>query len=111
MKMRDVRRLALSFAEVTEEPHFESSSFRIGGKIFATLPPDGAHLHVFVDEPQRGLMVAVDPDAYEALWWGKKVVGLRVKVSVARSGDVEELLHAAWKRRAPKRLLDERRSR
>lgn len=108
MKMRDVRRLALSFPEVTEEPHFESSSYRIRGRIFATLPPDGMHLHVFVDEPERGLMVAVDPSVYDALRWGKKVVGLRVNVSAARSRDVEELLHAAWKQRAPKRLLDGR---
>lgn len=30
------RKLALSFPEVTEEPHFEKTSFRVKGKIFAT---------------------------------------------------------------------------
>jgi hypothetical protein len=30
------RKLALSFPEATEEPHFEKSSFRIRKKIFAT---------------------------------------------------------------------------
>lgn len=30
------RKLALSFPEVTEEPHFEKTSFRIKKKIFAT---------------------------------------------------------------------------
>jgi predicted DNA-binding protein (MmcQ/YjbR family) len=31
------RKLALSFPETTELPHFEKTSFRIGKKIFATL--------------------------------------------------------------------------
>ena len=31
------RKLALSFLEVTEEPHFEKASFRVNKKIFATL--------------------------------------------------------------------------
>lgn len=34
------RKLALSFPEVTEEPHFEKTSFRVKKKIFATY--DGA---------------------------------------------------------------------
>jgi predicted DNA-binding protein (MmcQ/YjbR family) len=31
-----LRKLALSFPEVTEEPHFEKTSFRVKEKIFAT---------------------------------------------------------------------------
>ena len=30
------RKLALSFPEATEEPHFEKTSFRVNKKIFAT---------------------------------------------------------------------------
>jgi hypothetical protein len=30
------RKLALSFPEVTEKPHFEKTSFRVKKKIFAT---------------------------------------------------------------------------
>lgn len=42
------RRFALSLPEATEEPHFDKASFRVRGRIFATVPPDGQHLHVFV---------------------------------------------------------------
>lgn len=31
-----LRKIALSFPETTEEPHFEKTSFRVKGKIFAT---------------------------------------------------------------------------
>jgi hypothetical protein len=104
MNVTEVRRLALSLPEVSEEPHFELSSFRVKGKIFATVPLDGSYLNVFVDEPQREMMVAVDPAVYQALWWGQKVVGLRVEVSAAKPMDVEELLRTAWERKAPKSL-------
>ncbi len=32
----DLKSLAISFPEVTEEPHFEKTSFRVKGKIFVT---------------------------------------------------------------------------
>jgi hypothetical protein len=48
MKLDVARRFALSLPETTEAPHFHYASFRVQGKIFATAPPDGEHLHVFV---------------------------------------------------------------
>ena len=104
MNISQVRRLALSLPEVSEEPHFHLSSFRVNGKIFATVPPDGSFLNVFVDETQREMMVAVDCKVYETLWWGKKAAGLRVNVTAAKVSDVKELLRTAWERKAPKSL-------
>ena len=40
MKMSQLRTFALALPETTEEPHFNYSSFRVRGKIFATIPPD-----------------------------------------------------------------------
>lgn len=37
ISLRTFRELALSFAEVTEQPHFEKTSFRVKKKIFVTL--------------------------------------------------------------------------
>jgi hypothetical protein len=58
MQLDDARRFALSLPEVTEQPHFEKSSFRIRSKIFATVPPGDEHLHVLVDEEQARAAVA-----------------------------------------------------
>ena len=66
--------------------------------------PSKDELRVFVDDELRELMVGVDPKAYEKLWWGKKVVGLRVTLKAAKAKDLEMLLRAAWEKRAPKRL-------
>jgi hypothetical protein len=101
----DVRRLALSLPQASEQPHFHLASFRVNGKMFATLAPDGSYLNVFVDDTQREIMVTVDPKAYETLWWGKKVMGLHVHVAAAKRRDVKALLQSAWERKAPKGLL------
>ncbi|HEX7237651.1 MAG TPA: MmcQ/YjbR family DNA-binding protein [Gammaproteobacteria bacterium] len=104
MKISDVRRLALKLPEATEEPHFERTSFRVRGKIFATAEPDGSYMNVFVDDEQREIMVRVDPKVYETLTWGK-IAYLRVHLKNAKARDVETLLRAAWERKAPKRLV------
>ena len=58
MKISEVRHFALSLPESSEKPHFDKTSFRIGQKIFATIPPDGDVLHVFVDEDETRSCVA-----------------------------------------------------
>jgi hypothetical protein len=103
--LEHARRFALSLPGVTEEPHFDMSSFRVRGKIFATVPPDGAHLHVFVDEPEVEASAAEDPAAFEPLRWGQRVRGLRIDLGPAPEGRVRELIEESWRRKAPKRLV------
>jgi hypothetical protein len=105
MKITQVRRFAMSLPEVTEEPHFDYASFRVRGKIFATVPPEGEHLHVFVTDEQRELALAIDPGFIEKLLWGGRVVGLRVTLANAKPKTVTALLAQAWTRKAPKSLL------
>jgi predicted DNA-binding protein (MmcQ/YjbR family) len=51
-----VRTLALSLPEVTEEPHFEKTSFRVKKKIFMTLNPAADRITV--------KLTAVDQDVF-----------------------------------------------
>jgi hypothetical protein len=99
------RLFALSLPGVTEEPHFDMSSFRVRGKIFVTVPPDGTRLHVFVDEDEVDGCVAEDPAAFEPLRWGQRVRGLRVDLAAAPAGRVRELIEDSWRRKAPKGLV------
>jgi hypothetical protein len=105
MRLDEARRFALSLPATTEEPHFDMSSYRVRGKIFATVPADGAHLHVFVDEPEIRACVEEDPGAFGELWWGKRLRGVRVDLAVAAPERVFGLLAEAWRRKAPSRLV------
>lgn len=98
------KQLALSLPEAVEQPHFELISFRVGGKIFATAPADGRTVNLFVAEEDRQRALAIDAEAFEKLWWGQRVVGLRVALERADPSLLGELLETAWRRKAPKRL-------
>jgi hypothetical protein len=101
------RAFALSLPGATEEPHFDMASFRVRGKIFATVPPDDQHLHVFVDEGEVHAAVAEDPAAFEPLLWGQRPRGLRIRIAAAPAHRIAELLEESWRRKAPARLAAE----
>jgi len=96
MKISEISSFALSLLDVTEEPHHQSSSFRVKGKIFATIPPGDKFLHIMINEEQRELAIALYPNIYEKLWWGKKVFGVKVILDTANAEHVKELLESAW---------------
>lgn len=103
MTLRAARRLALALPDATEAPHHEMTSFRVRGKIFATAPPDGAHLHIFVDKHAARGAIARSPDTVEELLWGGRPVGVRVRLRDAAADLVRDLLEESWSRKAPKR--------
>lgn len=93
----DLRKLAFQLDGVIEQPHHHLASFRINGKIIATMPADGSFLNVFVAEPVREQMLGMYPDAYEKVWWGKKVMGLKVLPDKAHRDDILSLLQSAYR--------------
>ena len=103
--VEQTRAFALSLPESTQEPHFDMTSFRVRGKIFATVTPDDYWLHVFVTEPEISASVADDPAAFEPLLWGNAVRGVRVRLAAASLNRVHELLAESWRRKAPRRLV------
>jgi len=52
------RKLALSFPDATEEPHFEKSSFRIKKKIFATFDEKNNHAVLKLNEIDQSVFCA-----------------------------------------------------
>ncbi len=105
IRLSTVRRLALSLPEATESPHFDMVSFRVHNKIFATVPPEGDRVHVFLDGDEVAAYCAEFPAAVGELWWGKKLSGCRVELATADVSLMTELLALAWRRKAPARPL------
>ena len=95
MRMATVRTYALSLEDVTEQPHHEYSSFRVGGKIFVTVPPKEDVIHVFVDEDDRERALAMYPEWAEKLLWGGKARGLRITLASAPAAAVKALVRQA----------------
>ncbi len=73
----EARSLALALPEAVEQDHHGRPSFRVGGKIFATLWDD-EHMNVMLDE--GGIVEAVQehPEACCEVMWGKRLAAVRV---------------------------------
>lgn len=106
LTVADARRVALSLPEAVEQDHHGRPSFRVAGKIFATLW-DEDHMNVMVDEP--GILTAVEahPGICTEMMWGKRLAAVRVDLGAADEQLLSDLLADAWERKAPARLAGE----
>lgn len=97
------RAAALALPEAVERDHHGRPSFRVAGKIFATLW-DERHMNVMLDE--AGILTAVEahPDICAEVMWGKRLAAVRVDLDSADEALLADLLADAWERRAPARL-------
>ena len=102
--VRDVRAIALAMPETTEEDHHGRPSFRVHGRIFATLP-DAEHINAMIDPLAVDGAVRHAPSVCEPLLWGKEVRGVRIHMHLASRELTEQLLRAAWRHKAPRSLL------
>lgn len=101
MKFSTAHNFAMSLPEVSEAPHHHFSSFRVRGKIFVTIPPGEKLLHLFISEFEREQALAMYPEFVEKLFWGGKVVGIKVTLANADAATVKMLLRQAWQYKAP----------
>lgn len=76
----EARAIALSMPEAVEQDHHGRPSFRVAGKIFATLWNED-RINVMLDE--GGILTAVEsaPDRCEQVWWGKRLAAVGVTLS------------------------------
>ncbi len=101
--LEQARNLALALPEATEQDHHGMESYRVRGKIFATVPEDG-HLRVMVDADDIMAAASEYPDVCVPLYWGARLACVVVTLSAAEPALVRELLTGAWRRKAPKSL-------
>lgn len=99
MDTDDARRLALALPDVVERDHHGRPSFRIGGKIFATIW-DERTMNVMIDEAGIRIAVAEHPDWCTERYWGERLAAVAVHLPLAPERRLHELLADAWERKA-----------
>lgn len=99
------RQLSLSFPETTEEPHFEKTSFRVKGKIFATLAEKTGIACIMLSPPDQSVYCLVDKAIIYPVpnKWGLKGATF-VVVKKAKKEILLEMLLAAYCKVAPPAL-------
>jgi hypothetical protein len=102
----DALAAVLALPGAYEADHHGRRSFRVGdGKVLATVPEHGV-LNVMVDDDLA--RSAAGAAGVDLLWWGQRLSGVRVEVADVDPALLEELLEAAWWRRAPASLRENR---
>jgi hypothetical protein len=91
----EARALALSLPGAVEQDHHGRPSFRVGGKIFATLWSD-ERMNVMVDEGGIRTAVFHASAACEEVWWGKRLAAVGVTLARVDRELLAELLTDAW---------------
>ncbi|UPZ17303.1 MmcQ/YjbR family DNA-binding protein [Flavobacterium humidisoli] len=74
VSIEEFRKLAMSFPDATEEPHFEKTSFRIKKKIFATFDQKNNHAVLKLNEIDQSVFCASSGKIFYEVpnKWGKQ---------------------------------------
>jgi predicted DNA-binding protein (MmcQ/YjbR family) len=102
------RKIALSFPEATEEPHFEKSSFRIKGKIFATYDDKNKCACIKLSEIDQNVFSSSDKKVIYPVdnKWGKQGWTV-IEMKKVRKDLFTDALTTAFCEIAPKKLAGE----
>jgi hypothetical protein len=91
----EARRIALAQPEAVEQDHHGRPSFRVAGRIFATLWDEG-HLNVMLDEDGIRTAVQARPEVCAEVYWGRRLAAVRVALAGADADLVRDLVTDAW---------------
>ena len=103
--VEEVRNLALSLPEVREEPHFDRASFRVRGRIFATIAPDGKSGMLKLDLDAHETLLAAQPETFFSFGGFSRNGATGVRFARVKKQMFRELLDEAFCNVAPRTLL------
>jgi hypothetical protein len=100
----EFRSWALALPEAVEQETWGEATFRIRGKIFCMLGPDGSSAGVKATLEDQAELIATDPATYAKAHYTGRYGWVSVQLAGADPTDLKPLVVDAWRRTAPKRL-------
>jgi|SRR3954462_14875537 hypothetical protein len=106
MTVDEFRSIALSLPESEERSHMDHPDFRVGGKIFATISPDGLSGMAKLKPEQQEILLRTEGKAFRPASgaWGRGGATM-IDLELGDEKVIKSALTAAWKNIAPKTLL------
>jgi len=104
----DVRRIALSLPDTVEKTAWSMPTFRVAGKMFATLPEDETSLAVRCPKVERDELVLAEPDKFWIAGHEASFAWVRARLAALEDeAELRDILADSWRQAAPPRLLEE----
>lgn len=102
------RKIAKSFPETTEEPHFEKASFRVKKKIFATYDESNNRACIKLSEIDQDVFTKADPKTIYPVEnkWGKQG-WTNIELNKVNDDLFIDALTTAYCNVAPKKLAEQ----
>lgn len=103
----DVRRIALSLPDTTEKVAWNMPTFRVAGKMFATLPEDETSIAVRCPKEERDELALAEPEKFWIADHEAMFAWVRVRLAALEDeGELRDILADSWRQAAPPRLLE-----
>ena len=103
----DVRRIALSLPDTTEKIAWSMPTFRVAGKMFATLPEEETSIAVRCPKEERDELVLAEPEKFWIAEHEAMFAWVRVRLAALEDeGELRDILADSWRQAAPTRLLE-----
>ncbi|MBO1329749.1 MmcQ/YjbR family DNA-binding protein [Streptomyces sp. VRA16 Mangrove soil] len=103
----DVRTIALSLPDTTEKIAWSMPTFRVAGKMFATLPEEETSIAVRCPKEERDELVMAEPDKFWIADHEASFAWVRVRLAALEDTDeLRDILADSWRQAAPTRLLE-----
>ncbi|MFJ5260167.1 MmcQ/YjbR family DNA-binding protein [Streptomyces sp. NPDC088387] len=104
----DVRRIALSLPDTTEKIAWSMPTFRVAGKMFATLPEEETSIAVRCPKEERDELVLAEPRKFWIADHEAMFAWVRARLSALEDEDeLRDILADSWRQAAPTGLLEE----
>lgn len=103
----DVRRIALSLPDTAEKIAWNMPTFRVAGKMFATLPEDETSIAVRCPKEERDELVLAEPEKFWVADHEAQFAWIRVRLATLEDeAELRDILADSWRQAASSRLLD-----
>ncbi|MEU3510211.1 MmcQ/YjbR family DNA-binding protein [Streptomyces longwoodensis] len=103
----DVRRIALSLPDTTEKTAWSMPTFRVAGKMFATLPEEETSLAVRCPKEERDELALAEPGKFWIAAHEAQFAWVRVRLAALDDeAELRDILADSWRQAAPQRLLE-----
>ncbi|MFD7687675.1 MmcQ/YjbR family DNA-binding protein [Streptomyces sp. NPDC059781] len=103
----DVRRIALSLPDTTEKVAWSMPTFRVAGKMFATLPEDETSIAVRCPKEERDELALAEPGKFWIAGHEAQFAWVRVRLAALENEDeLRDILADSWRQAASARLLE-----
>ncbi|MFC7303634.1 MmcQ/YjbR family DNA-binding protein [Streptomyces monticola] len=104
----DVRDAALALPQTTEKIAWSMPTFRVAGKMFATLPEDETSIAVRCPKEERDELVLAEPEKFWIADHEAQFAWVRVRIAALEdAAELRDILADSWRQAAPGELVEE----